>query len=100
MSGGPKTLAMVRIAATLRRARARSRSLALTSPIRACPAQSRARRAARADDFDLPAADLDSDNDEAARIMPKRNDEEKWSELELEHFLNPSRRPVTQGGLH
>lgn len=43
------------------------------------------------DDFDLPATDFDSDTDEA-RSAPKRNDEEKWTELGLEDFLN-QRRP-------
>jgi hypothetical protein len=45
---------------------------------------------ARADDFDLPTTDLDSDNDEV-RAMPKRNDEEKWTELCLDEFVNPRR---------
>ena len=31
------------------------------------------------DDFDLPTTDFDSDNDDA-RSVPKRNDEEKWNE--------------------
>ena len=44
-----------------------------------------------ADDFDLPTHDFDSDTDEA-RAVPKRNDEEKWTELCLDEFLHPSRR--------
>lgn len=44
------------------------------------------------DDFDLPATDFDSDNDEA-RSAPKRNDDEKWTELCLDDLLNQSRRP-------
>ena len=44
----------------------------------------------RADDFDLPTTDLDSDNDEV-RAVPKRNDEEKWTELCLDEFVNPRR---------
>jgi hypothetical protein len=44
------------------------------------------------DDFDLPTNDFDSDTDE--RAMPKRNDEEKWTELGTDEFLNPhARRP-------
>ena len=44
------------------------------------------------DDFDLPATDFDSDNDEA-RSAPKRNDEEKWPPRSgLEDFLH-QRRP-------
>ena len=42
-----------------------------------------------ADDFDLPTTDFDSDNDEA-RTVPKRNDEEKWTELCLDDFTNPN----------
>lgn len=49
------------------------------------------------DDFDLPSADFDSDNDEA-RSVPKRTDEEKWGELCLEEFDAPTRRPA--GGVH
>ena len=48
------------------------------------------------DDFDLPTADFDSDNDEA-RSVPKRNDDEKWTELCLDEFLRGGRRP-TPGG--
>eukprot|EP00966_Prymnesium_polylepis_P060573 1405781-Prymnesium_polylepis.1 len=50
------------------------------------------------DDFDLPSADFDSDNDEG-RSLPKRTDEEKWTELCLEEFQQPRRRPAT-GGMH
>ena len=45
-------------------------------------------RITHADDFDLPTTDFDSDNDEA-RAVPKRNDDEKWVELCLDEFLNP-----------
>ena len=45
------------------------------------------------DDFDLPTTDFDSDNDEA-RAVPKRNDDEKWVELCLDEFLNPRRHPA------
>ena len=48
------------------------------------------------DDFDLPTADFDSDNDEA-RSVPKRNDDEKWTELCLDEFLHPTRRPQAHG---
>ena len=48
------------------------------------------------DDFDLPTTDFDSDNDEA-RAVPKRNDEEKWTELCLDEFLQPNRRPQARG---
>jgi len=50
------------------------------------------------DDFDLPTTDFDSDNDEAHSV-PKRNDEEKWTELCLEEFLQPNLRPHN-GGVH
>jgi hypothetical protein len=49
----------------------------------------------RADDFDLPTTDLDSDNDEV-RAMPKRNDEEKWTELCLDEFVNPRRHAAPE----
>mmetsp|Transcript_36010 Transcript_36010/g.94788 ORF Transcript_36010/g.94788 Transcript_36010/m.94788 type:complete len:82 (+) Transcript_36010:70-315(+) len=45
------------------------------------------------DDFDLPVNDFDSDNDEA-RTVPKRNDDEKWTELCLDEFINPRRTPA------
>ena len=50
------------------------------------------------DDFDLPSAEFDSDNDEG-RSIPKRTDDEKWSELCLEEFQQPQ-RPSTSGGMH
>ena len=50
----------------------------------------------RTDDFDLPTTDFDSDNDEA-RTVPKRNDDEKWTELSLDEFLQPNRRPQVRG---
>ena len=48
-------------------------------------AEQRSPRTLLADDFDLPTTDFDSDNDEA-RAVPKRNDEEKWTELCLDDF--------------
>ena len=49
-----------------------------------------------ADDFDLPSAEFDSDNEEAS-VVPKRKDEEKWTELCLDDLQNPSRRPIPRG---
>lgn len=37
------------------------------------------------DDFDLPASELDSDNDEV-RSVPQRKSDEKWVELCLDEF--------------
>ena len=49
-----------------------------------------------ADDFDLPTTDFDEDGDES-RAVPKQNDEEKWTELCLDEFLQPNRRPHARG---
>ena len=49
------------------------------------------------DDFGLPSAEFDSDNDEGVSL-PKRKDAEKWTELCLDEFQQPPRRPT--GGLH
>ena len=45
------------------------------------------------DEFDLPSTELDTDGDEM-RLAPKRADTEKWSELCLDDFQNPRRRPT------
>jgi len=37
------------------------------------------------DDFELPASELDSDNDEV-RTAPQRKNDEKWDELCLDEF--------------
>ena len=49
-----------------------------------------------ADDFDLPTTDFDEDGDES-RAVPKQNDEEKWTELCLDEFLQPNRWPHARG---
>mmetsp|Transcript_17358 Transcript_17358/g.43637 ORF Transcript_17358/g.43637 Transcript_17358/m.43637 type:complete len:83 (+) Transcript_17358:50-298(+) len=49
------------------------------------------------DDFDLPSAEFDSDNDEGHSI-PKRTDNEKWGDLSLDEFQQP-RRQAPAGGL-
>ena len=53
----------------------------------------------RADDFDLPATDLDDDTDET-RAVPKRKDDEKWNELCLDELNSTRGRLPTNGGLH
>jgi hypothetical protein len=51
------------------------------------------------DDFDLPSADFDSDNDEGRTVTKRGKDDEKWTELCLEEFQQPPHRPAT-GGMH
>lgn len=48
------------------------------------------------DDFDLPSAEFDSDNDEA-RSIPKRAEDDKWLDLCFEEFQQPRRRLASAG---